>query len=309
MANTVIEYLPTILLDDDTLKHDIPFADNIRLITPEMILSAIKPVNYGDMVNIKFWKLIGLPFGHNTDTPLHKQAGYTYRLYAVTRIFKVIDNHGTEILERQNIQSMADMRIDFDIYKSHQFEIIIDGELAGVTAKFLIPAKDKHIPLKPYTYTYDVVGGIDESIEDENKDYTHFDIYCKYNKLWGKYKYFLGRYVKTQEMIALPEILKYDYDNISNFITDEYEDFTADENTIVLKGKAIEYIPLGILLTASLFPSLFTPEMAGEKNITRPLYEPWLIWKVLEFIYNHRTEDLDNEYPFPILDLSPNWAY
>ena len=308
MANNIMEYLPSILLDDDTLRHDIPFADNIRLLTPEYIMSSIKPVNYGDMVNLKFWKLIGLPFGHSTDTPLHKQVGYIYRLYAVSRVFKVINNLGVEILEKQNIQSMADMHIDFDIYKSHQFEIIIDGEIGGGKSTFLIPAKDSHTKLKCEYYLTSAISGLTYDIED-NPDFTPFSIYCKWNKLWAEYASFIGSTYKTQDMIALPEILIYDYNNIANFITDSYKDFTADEDTIVYKGKAIEYLPLGILLTASLFPSLFTPEMAGELNKTRPLYEPWLIWKVLEFIYNHRTEDIDNEYPFPILDLSPNWAY
>ena len=57
-----------------------------------------------------------------------------------------------------------------------------------------------------------------------------------------------------------------------------------------------------------LFPKYQKIVRPGESNNNRPVYEPWLIWGVLKFLWLHRSEEED-DYGIPVFDLSPNWSY
>lgn len=77
----------------------------------------------------------------------------------------------------------------------------------------------------------------------------------------------------------------------------------------ILKFTAIfRYLWLVLAIQAlSMYPDLMPVERAGETQNNRPIYEPWLIWGFLKFIYNQYTHDDDYEN-IPVFDLSPRYS-
>ena len=126
MATNILEFLPTLLYDDKTLGFVIPFANNMRLLDSGMLAHHISAINYGDLVNLKFWKLLNIKIGKPSSPEWYKEDGFLYKYYVVRRKFTVTDSSGSVIHTKENVTSMGDMGIDFSIYKSHQFMIIIE---------------------------------------------------------------------------------------------------------------------------------------------------------------------------------------
>ena len=60
-------------------------------------------------------------------------------------------------------------------------------------------------------------------------------------------------------------------------------------------------------ISVSVVPKYQKIVRSGEYNNNRPIYEPWLIWGVLKFLWIHRSEE-DDDYEIPVFDLSPNWS-
>lgn len=140
------------------LSFSVPFDDGIRIIGWDDVLSNDK-IYYGDEIDLKFWKLLEMPFGasSSSDTPLTLQQNYLYKYYHKKKIFDVYDNHGVRIVHRTNIQTISDLNIDFSIHKSHQFWVIVEGELDGYV--FMFPAilqKDR----KPIDINNYINGGV-----------------------------------------------------------------------------------------------------------------------------------------------------
>lgn len=121
------------------LSFSVPFDNTIRILGWDDILTKDK-VYYGDEIDLKFWKLLQLPFGESSssDIPLTLQENYLYKYYHNKKIFDVYDNNGVRILHKTNIESIADLNIDFSIHKSHQFWIIVGGVSDGHV--FMFPA-------------------------------------------------------------------------------------------------------------------------------------------------------------------------
>lgn len=113
--------------NSEAILFSYPFDNGIRILGFDDLLSSEK-VYYGDEIDLKFWKLLRIPFGQSNDpeNPLTLQEGYLYKYYHKTKIFDVFDNNGTRIIHKTNVRTIAQMNIDFTIHKSHQFWIISD---------------------------------------------------------------------------------------------------------------------------------------------------------------------------------------
>jgi len=61
-------------------------------------------------------------------------------------------------------------------------------------------------------------------------------------------------------------------------------------------------------LSIDLYPALMPIERVGETHNNRPVYEPWLIWGVIQFMANKTQDKSDDEFPIPVFDLSPWWG-
>lgn len=122
-----------------------PFANGIRIAEIEYLISSRVSKYYGDLVNFRFYNnLKELDIGAYTGTDiLTWKKGYLYKFNYVDRTFKVYDDHGTLIRNFSNVNSFADMKIDFTIHKTHQFEIYLESEGGKAKLPFLIPAKFK----------------------------------------------------------------------------------------------------------------------------------------------------------------------
>lgn len=134
--------MPTHLANLDTSK---PFANGIRIMDVQYLLQSRTPVYYGDLVDHSFWSRLTIEVGAYTDglNILTRRDGFTYKYNYPDKTFKVIDNHNTQVLQINNIETLADMKIDFTIFNSHQFEIYLTSEGGKEHHTFLIPAKFK----------------------------------------------------------------------------------------------------------------------------------------------------------------------
>ena len=110
----------------DKLEFCEPFFNGIRIISADSLLWDSRPPYYGDLVNIDFYRWLGLDIGEDSQPIWTRTAGYRYVYNMTRRSFSVFDPSGTIIYTKQNITSMGDMGITFDIYKSHQFIIVAD---------------------------------------------------------------------------------------------------------------------------------------------------------------------------------------
>ena len=125
--------------NSDSILFSYPFDNGIRVLGFDDITGS-GGIYYGDEIDLHFWSLLNLPFGQSTDpeNPLTRQNGYLYKYYHNQRVFDVYDDNGTRIIHKTNIQSIAQMNIDFTIANSHQFWIIIEGSIDGHI--FMFPA-------------------------------------------------------------------------------------------------------------------------------------------------------------------------
>nr|DAS77850.1 MAG TPA: hypothetical protein [Caudoviricetes sp.] len=132
-----------------------PFANGIRLMDVQYLISSRVSVYYGDLVDHRFWDRLDIMVGAYTDglNILTRQDGFLYKYNYPDKTFKVFDNNNVLVLRRNNIQSLADMKIDFTIFNSHQFEIYLTPEDGSKIYPFLIPAKMKPKKFDMFVYT------------------------------------------------------------------------------------------------------------------------------------------------------------
>lgn len=134
--------VPINLANLDTSK---PFANGIRLMDVQYLISSRVTKYYGDIVDNRFWDRLDIMVGAYTDglNILTRQDGFLYKYNYPDKTFKVYNDLGMLVLQRSNIQSLADLKVDFTIFNSHQFEIYLESEQGTKNYPFLIPAKTK----------------------------------------------------------------------------------------------------------------------------------------------------------------------
>lgn len=319
----ILDFQPLNPSNIDSIDFSYPMDNGIRILSPDYLTLSLRPPYYGDEVNLKFWKLLGLMFGAAwtpPPAPLTRQPGYRYVYNHSTREFDAYDASGTNFVHITGIDSMADMNIDFTIYKSHQFEIIINPEDLG-GSRFIFPA---HLVKK-------ILDGLEQKPFDEGvqniylpdrlRPYGAIDFDNPYFEIqhigdiivnnFGK-TYFKNLKKKTYELNgSLHYFWDIDWEKnapMNYFYLAEDSPFTSKKLLQIMRSQQLSGDILLPILSSNMFPDLMPVERAGETQNNRPVYEPWLILGWLSFLYNHRTVDLEDDFVIPIFDLSPRFA-
>lgn len=126
---TVMDFSVSKPSNQSNLNALVPYFDNIRLISGEHVQLSLLPPYFGDTVNLGFWKSVRINVGSSDFShPLYNlTSGYQYILNCTQMRFVVINDTGNVVETVNNVKSMADLNISFDIYKSHQFIIQLDA--------------------------------------------------------------------------------------------------------------------------------------------------------------------------------------
>lgn len=321
-----------------SLLFSVPLFNNTKIISPEILSNELRPIYYGDEVNLRFWASLHLNIGSNSSLPIrHLQEGYKYVYDSYSTTFYIIDNTGNIVETIHNIKSVGDMRIDFNIYKSHQLEIIITG--MEETYPFYIPAKLNWNELVFDEYK-DVPDGILNIYDtDTERPYEQFnsnnpkrlihyiDDFVPHNREQFNYanNYTLNINANTYNVFLLGDTKihwnKMYYAN--ELVCNKYRIFDSDifkckYNTdnpdnppirnIIFTGTLLDISWLLSCYTLSLYPELMPIILNNETINNRPVYEPWMIWGLYKFIWNKKNTDTTDDFVIPIFDLSPNWG-
>lgn len=304
------------------LDFDVPFDKTIRLVDWNYILGNEKTY-YGDEIDLRFWRAMKIPFGssYSPENPLTLQDGYLYKYNYKSKIFDVYDDTGTKIVHKTDVRTIAQMNIDFTIHKSHQFEIIAPMSLDGFN--FIFPAllrRDR----KPIDIENIADYGVNNAyLPDRIRPYDKNDIDNPFFKLYylanyyARFPYLVQGFLDISDSFNMKDLItavyQYDFDKdiIPNnyFYKKEFYEFSAKKITDVKQAKMFGDISfLYMSLALGMYPDLMPIQKDGETQNNRPVYEPWLIWGILNFLYNKRTDDWDEDVPIPYFDLSPSWA-
>lgn len=315
------------------LDFPVPFANGIVLMSCEYASLSGNVMYYGDEMSFNTWEILHLPIGTRTDSDaiwtLHD--GYSYVYYFLQAKFKIYDETGQEIYSRSNISSIADLHIDFTVYKSHQF--IVKVEQDADSTSFLLPAKGGK-----KLYGESPVFGILDGVTGDNltmyrgesiSNYHMFESSGFYNP-HESYKTYMRHRINTiKELAPIFGINSVEFPTVKNtnsvYSIDGYNYYSRFTDSagnvindtkiinpdVVIRKYNIKFVLSSMLcseISVSVVPKYQKIVRPGESNNNRPVYEPWLIWGVLKFIWLHRSEEND-DYEISVFDLSPNWSY
>lgn len=292
-------------MNNDVLGFSKPMFNDIKIVSPETLLLFLKPPYYGDTVNIRFWSYLNISIGSTSDPIYHLTDGYKYIYNHTKRTFDVYDSSSINIGHIEDIKSIGDMKIDFKIYKSHQFEILIDVGDKGVV--FYIPTIGRLNKLNFYNkFIYDTINNCFTG--DANSDYylnINFHNYDEYKKYY--YEIYNKVYINDKHTVLN------NYGYYDSIINNEFIKYYNECKQGNIKNRNITVDVLGIsytlaILSFSLFPMLQSIEREGETVNNRPLYEPWLIWGYYDFLFNKIIKDNSDDFELFLFDLSPSWA-
>ena len=301
-------------------KTSAPYFNGIRIIHGDALGSDLQGIYYGDEINFLFWKQLNMTMDSGRTYPstytLHP--GYKYIYYVANRKFIIYDENSNIVFEN-NVTSINDLRIDFSVHKSRQFEVHVS--LFGDIFRFYRLAR----------WLKKDSGGVDADTAgkgvnnictpDRVRPYLPTD---SDNPIWN-IKYIEN--IDEGEKILIDDTLKVKEPETSEgFMLSgiNYEGLKFNNNfyhttgdidkagTLTVwehGGKMLAYSILLPLLSVSLFPELLPIRNPGEVLNNRPLYEPWLIWGIYDIIPSKIITDIDTEdfevFPF---DLSPWWG-
>ena len=314
-----------------SLTVSIPVFNNIKIISPEVLSNELTPPYYGDTVTIAFWKKLHIKLGGKSSSPIyHLQSGYKYIYDSYKNTFTIINDVGNIVETIRKITSIGDMRIDFNIYKSHQLEISIAG--LEETFPFYIPADLTWKPWESdeYTESYEGINDIykvdinpDMPIYNTEREIHYIDKYLNYDNFYNyiglKTHYDIDAYCYNLKLLGKSTI---NWDNISHYnelVNDEYSLSDGDKATSTLPwepplkrsefvGTFLKMSSLLPCYTMSMYPELMPILLNTETINNRPVYEPWMIWGLYKFIWNKKNTDVTDDFVIPIFDLSPIWG-
>lgn len=275
---------------------------------------------YGDEINLRFWATLKLEFGSPDGDPFFTlQNGYLYRYNAKLHIFDIYDDNGNNIYHRENIQSVADLHIDFTIHKSHQFEIYWDdgGKRKMYLFRLGILKRKKYGPSPINIGNSDMQ--ISNYIEDNYENWKSMQYNLHAIKDSAKLKMSIS--IARSVHIA-PDLHGIGGYNGSNDVDRWKKNFRISAqvyNDKFIVGasihkkilfKAVALVALHMLLprwSDTLYIAARPILRPGETVNNRPIYEPWLL-EMFKFLLLHPIDNED-DFDLPVLDLSPNWNY
>ena len=324
--NTATVHRVSILnfVNKETIEFSVPFANGIYVLPCEFVMSKHNPIYYGDEIDFQFWGSLNTVFGTITDSDpiLTLQTGYRYVWDYYKKTFKVYDETGALSSQRKNINSIADLHIDFTIHKSHQFEIIIDQYLNDSNSFFLLGKFYKKL------YGESPVVKVNGNVFNDElsyvktqhgQNYVSFEYRC-YNRKSDIFGTYIERRVdkvrRTEQITSIicNNGMWFDNLRIDNALyTNKFDTFNAKHLKQKLKGKSVNndsgcFKQLVVSSATTIYPIYHDLLRPKSMNNNRPLYEPYLIWKVYKFKWLHRRKP-DDDYEINVFDLSPNWSY
>lgn len=305
--------------DSANMEFSIPMYNNIFIIQADTLDSDIKGIYYGDGIDLEFWGLLNLLMdsGRTYTTSYELTSGYTYTYYVSKNKFVITDSTDAIVFENDYIKGINDFCVDSEIESSHQFHVVFDP-FSSIYSFYKVATLFKKYGGGELN-TSGSNGVQNEYIHDRVRPYLPDDLD---NPVWNislldicEDSFICNPVDNLLEMESLygHEASEFDcsyltqnnnfYSNLASFSTSaklQASDYVAYilELSLILPD-----------LSTSMFPQLLPVAMARETTNTRPVYEPWLIWKVLEFITSKITVDNpDKDYEVLSFDLSPVYA-
>lgn len=184
-AATPLEFNSGKLKNSASLGFAVPNFNGIMAISPEVLIQSVVPPYYGDKLNLQFWSLLGVPFGTydvSTSSPLTLTEGYLYVYNHSRGTFTVYDESRQIISTVSDIQSIADMNIDFTIMNSNQFLVTIN--LSASEYGFIVPVRHLEVCLKGFSEELDSLNHLKTILFDNFYIFDYriredFDVYEK----------------------------------------------------------------------------------------------------------------------------------
>ena len=324
--NTATVHRVSILnfVNKETIEFSVPFANGIYVLPCEFVMSKHNPIYYGDEIDFQFWGSLSTVFGTITDSDpiLTLQTGYRYVWDYYKKTFKVYDETGALSSQRKNINSIADLHIDFTIHKSHQFEIIIDKYLNDSNSFFLLGKFYKK--LYGESPVVKVNGNVfnDELLyakTQHGQNYISFEhrSYNRKSDIFGVYvEQRVNKVRRTEQITSVICNNGLWFDNLkidNSLYTDKFDTIVGKLVKRKYKGKSLNndsgcFKQLVVSSATTIYPIYHDLLRPKSMNNNRPLYEPYLIWKVYKFKWLHRRKP-DDDYEINVFDLSVNWSY
>ena len=302
-------------------------------------------IYYGDEVDLKFWKKLDMEFGSidGTSTIYSLYDGWKYKYFYNTKKFIIEDENGNIVEEKDDVTTISDFDIDFSVHKSHQFEIhfksgnkkfykvavwskhfhnVIRKEFNRGVQNIVIPDR-----VRPYLPTDE------DNPTWEIKHLANLDYYGFFgnnlfgepdgepydpNNPWEPSNPGSGiggspmpfRYNPIDaEGIRILNAINWDKLQVeNNWYAEGLYRLIAFNVGLPAYGHVIKYPWIILpLISMGLYPLLNNLQLPESVYNNRPVYEPWLIWKILKFINTGYTKDIFVEFPVPVFDLSPRF--
>lgn len=316
-----------------------PYYNGIMLISPEILTYDLRPPYYGDTVFIGFYRYLGLEIGDLSSPIWALTPGYRYIYYVHRRTFVVYDENNTVLNSKDNIRSVGDMGISFEIYKSHQFIIMIST--SDSRYPFYIPVHMDEYKWASSVIYDDLHGILNYYPGDSSRPYDANDVNNPSNIIHymdGYVNIISGRSYIRDELSGIGDIVDHKYllksdiqfmnkildpivicnlDFIDRSIIHNWKKTPLppnpddqdpyDPNWYNWRGVALDISILLPFWSISIYPELMPIKMTGETINNRPVYEPWMIWQIM-FITSRNTTDELNDHEVVAFDLSPTWA-
>lgn len=293
------------------MDASIPYFNSVYIIHGDTLEVGLSGIYYGDEIDLLFWEQLNISMSSGS------VYGYTYTLipdyryiyFVVDRRFVIYDTSNNIVFEN-TIAGLNDFCIDFEVYKSHQFEVHVSA--FGDAFSFYKIAR-WHKVLCESTFNYNSIGINNEVEPDRIRPYTKDDIdnpawHIKYmSNIAGEYMVYSYEF-KYIDIIG--DIIGIILSNINNDNVFINNNFYSDLRDLSVTGELIDYsisaknLSLDVVLP-KLSKSIY-PALMGTNFV---LYEPWLIWGIYGILYSKRIVDIEGDdfevFPF---DLSPWWG-
>ena len=310
MASSILRIDKTFVINERLDKFTKPFNNQVYMTNLNNIMLKLKPVYYGDEIDMFFWRRMNVVLGETKPSTIqfHRQDGYKYRYYRDKNKFIIHDENNLEVINKK-VDTLADLGIDFDIYKSHQFMIYVNG--SGLGLNYFL----RSVKIQTVYNNFNklgLIGLVGIGGEYQSKQTSESDLYT----ILGEYPdWFFVKETITMNSHQMGRFNGINYYDIKNEATGKYPFYfdVPKPKAVNIELKDIPAKKLDIndvfiipLLALSMFPHLLPVEKEGETLNNRVLYEPFLIWGFYKILVNKYNFDELKLY-LDVFDLSPNW--
>lgn len=333
-------------LIDSIPEPSTPYFNGIKILDADAVAGDLQ-VYYGDEIDLQFWALLQLNMGSDyVPTTIYTlQQGYRY-IYEPTKTrFTIYDENMGVVFVNNHVHAITDFSIDFTVHKSHQFEIHYGK---GGKSFFRIGTWEKHlheVSIKEFQHGVQnivIPDRVRPYLPDDadnpiwnikylaNLDYYGFFGDNLWNEIDGKFDYpwlpsnpgnnIAGNLMPYEVVSVGGEGFRLlndvDWSKVmreNNFYVEGLYKLIAGNIGLPAYGTLLKYSEnyysfILALISMGLYPELNTLQVSESVYNNRPVYEPYLIYRILKFIPTGYTKDNDEEFPISVFDLSPKWS-